>query len=75
MKFEKGKWHKTTDGYDVEFIVPIEKDGMYNVFRHTEDNDFRPYYTDENGVTSDPKRRVIIDAPNDIDETRGENLN
>ena len=52
MKFKKGKWYKTTDGYDVEFIVPIEKDGMYNVFRHTEGCGYRPYYTDKDGKTA-----------------------
>lgn len=52
MSYEKGKWYKTTEGYDVEFIVPIEEDGMYNVFRHTVECDYRPYYTNEEGVTA-----------------------
>jgi|19_taG_2_1085344.scaffolds.fasta_scaffold59180_3 hypothetical protein len=52
MKFTKGKWYKTTDGFDVEFIVPIEKDGMYNVFRHDEDHGFLPFYTNEEGKTA-----------------------
>ena len=50
--FKKGKWYKTSDGFNVEFIKTIEEDGMYNVFRHARDMDFAPYYTDKNGVTA-----------------------
>ncbi|MGZ7118231.1 MAG: hypothetical protein ACXVH2_00830 [Methanobacterium sp.] len=51
MKFKQGQWYKTSDGYSVEFITPIEKDGMYNVFRHNEYHDFKPYHTDKDGNT------------------------
>lgn len=64
MMFEKGKWYKTSEGYDVEFIVPIKKDGMYNVFRQTEGCDYRPYYTDAEGVTAYGER-IICEASND----------
>ena len=52
MKFEEGKWYKTSDRFEVEFIVPIEKDGMYNVFRYNAGNGYNPYYTDVDGNTA-----------------------
>jgi hypothetical protein len=50
--FKIGEWYKTSDGFQVEFIRHIKDDGMYSVFRHKEELDFRPYYTDENGNTA-----------------------
>lgn len=49
---ELNKWYKTSDGFNVQFIIPIEEDGMYNVFRHDAENDFMPYYTDSEFKTA-----------------------
>jgi hypothetical protein len=49
--FEVGKKYRTSDGFIVTFVRPIEVDGMYNVFRHTEQHGYKPYYTDEFGKT------------------------
>lgn len=50
--FETGKEYKTSDGFVVTFVSPIKKDGMYNVFRHTKELDYKPYYTDIEGKTA-----------------------
>ena len=52
MNFIIDKWYKTNDGYHVKFIVNIMQDGMYHIFRHTKENDYAPYYTDESGKTA-----------------------
>ena len=72
IKFEVGKWYTTNLGFQVEFIRDIKRDGQYNVFRHTKENDYRPYYADENGVECDgdyiitesnpPKRKPLPDG-------------
>lgn len=46
------KFYKFESGNIGEFISPIEKDGMYNVFRQTENFDFKPIYTNENFETA-----------------------
>ena len=51
--FDLNKWYKTSDGFHVEFIRHIKDDGQYNVFRHTEELDYRPYYTDNQGKAAD----------------------
>lgn len=52
MKYIKGYWYKTSDGFNVKFIKSIKEDGMYNVFRHTKELGYGPYYTDTNGNTA-----------------------
>jgi hypothetical protein len=51
MEFEIGEWYITSDGDKVEFIKPIERDGMYNVFRHTDDMGYAPLFIGVNGIT------------------------
>jgi hypothetical protein len=51
-KFIIGDWYKTSDGFNVEFIRSIKDDGMYNVFRHTKEHGYDPYYTDADGKTA-----------------------
>jgi hypothetical protein len=61
--FKIGQWYKTSDGFNVEFITPKSKDGMYNVFREGEPG-FSPYYTDEQGNTAYGERIIgEIDKP------------
>ena len=54
--FEVGKEDCTSDGFVVTFVRPIEVDGMYNVFRHMKELDYKPYYTDEFGKTEQGER-------------------
>jgi len=59
MVFKLGKWYETERGDRVEFIIPIEKDGMYNVFRMGEECDYRAHYTDANGKTPYPGGSIV----------------
>ena len=61
MKFEKGKWYKTSEGFEVELLISVEKDGMYNVFRHSAGHGYDPYYPDKDGKTDYGSRIVSED--------------
>jgi hypothetical protein len=52
MIFQLDSWYETNDGFYVKFIKHRILDGMYNVFRHTEQNENARYYTDDFGLTS-----------------------
>ena len=52
MKFVKGKIYLNSRNDKVEFVRTIEEDGMYNVFRQSKENNYRPFYTDKDGKTA-----------------------
>jgi len=63
MKFVKGQVYLTSRGDKVVFVRTIEEDGMYNVFRQSEELNFQPFFTDENGKTAYGERIIQEQGP------------